>query len=49
VANEVLKDINQQILIKFQQIWLKQDIEVYVPQLLLSLRRNCLSSVIVDI
>ena len=30
MANEVLKDINQQILIKFQQIWLKQDLEVYV-------------------
>ena len=29
MANEVLKDINQQILIKFQQIWLKQDVEVY--------------------
>jgi len=30
MANEVLKDINKQILIKFQQIWLKQDVEVYV-------------------
>jgi hypothetical protein len=30
MANEMLKDINQQILIKFQQICLKQDVEVYV-------------------
>jgi hypothetical protein len=28
MANEVLKDINQQILIKFQQIWLKKDAEM---------------------
>jgi hypothetical protein len=51
MVNEVLKDIYQQILTKFQQIWLKQDVEVYVLRYtkLLSLRGNYLSSVIVDI
>ena len=49
MANEVSKDTNQQILIKFQQIWLKQDVEIYVQRQLLPLRRKCLSSVIVDI